>query len=255
MQSAAALRTQIESLLEARIPSALTLKLRPVQECISCGINNIDRLEVFRRGNLVEICGAFTSGRTTLLHGLLSRCTSGGEAAAILDVTDSFDPVSASHLGVVLSEVLWVRCGGARSQGRPLSAVEQALAAADLLLQSGGFGLLVLDLANIPMKEARQIPLAAWFKFRRAVEGTRTLFLVLAQQPNAGSSSASTLDVSQAGIEVDESAISSIVWHIDENCLIKTLRSRAEVVRGQMRKPVGSVRTEGEFETSLYEYR
>ena len=255
MQSAAALRTQIESLLEARIPSALTLKPQPIQECISCGINDIDRLEVFRRGNLVEICGSFSSGRTTLLHGLLSRCTAGGEAAAILDVTDSFDPVSASHLGVVLSELLWVRCGAARSQGRPLSAVEQALAAADFLLQSGGFGLLVLDLANIPIKEARQIPLAAWFKFRRAVEGTRTLFLILAEQSNTGSSSASTLYVSQADVEVDESATSSTPWHIDENCLIRNLRSRAEVVRGQMRKPVRSVRTEAEFATSLYEYR
>lgn len=179
----------------------------------------------------------------------------GGEAAAILDVTDSFDPVSASHLGVVLSEVLWVRCGAARGQGRPLSALEQALAAADLLLQSGGFGLLALDLANIPMKEVRQIPLTVWFKFRRAVEATRTLFLVLAQQPNAGSSGAGTLDVSQAGIEVEESAGSSIARHIDRDCLIRTLRSRAEVMRGQMRKPVGSVRTEGEFATSLYQYR
>jgi hypothetical protein len=255
MQSAAIVRTQIESLLEARIPSALTLKSRSIQECIACGIKDIDILEVFRRGNLVEICGAFSSGRTTLLHGLLSRCTSGGEAAAILDVTDSFDPVSASQLGVVLSEVLWVRCGATRSQGRPLSALEQALAAADLLLQSGGFGLLVLDLANIPMKEARQIPLAAWFKFRRAVEGTRTLFLVLAQQSNAGSSSANTLDVSQAGVEVDGSAIPSMAWHIDGDCLIRTLRSRAEVVRGPMRKPVSSVRAEGEFSTCLYECR
>jgi hypothetical protein len=255
MQSAATLRTQIESILEARIPSALTPKPRPIQECISCGINEIDRLEVFRRGNLVEICGPSSSGRTTLFHGLLSRCTSGGEAAAILDVTDSFDPVSASHLGVILSEVLWVRCGAARSQGRALSALEQALAAADLLLQSGGFGLLVLDLANIPMKEARQIPLAAWFKFRRAVEATRTLFLVLAQQPNAGSSSAGTLDVSQAGVEVDESARSSTAEHIDGDCLIRTLRSRAEVMRAQMRKPVGSVRTQGEFSASLYECR
>lgn len=252
MQSAAIVRTQIESMLEARIPSALTPKLRPAQECICCGINDIDLLEVFRRGSLVEICGPSSSGRTTLFHGLLSRCTSGGEAAAVLDVTDSFDPVSASHLGVVLSEVLWVRCGAARSQGRPLSALEQALAAADLLLQSGGFGLLALDLANIPMKEARQIPLTVWFKFRRAVEATRTLFLVLAQQSNAGSS-ANTLDVSQAGIDVEESARSSTGEHIDGDCLIRTLRSRAQVMSGQVRKPVGSVRTEGEFSARLYE--
>ncbi len=255
MPSAATLRIQIENMLEARIPSALTLKAQPVQECISCGINAIDRLDVFRRGNLVEICGCSSSGRTTLLHGLLARCTSRGEAAAILDVTDSFDPVSASHIGVVLSELLWVRCGLARSQGRTLSAIEQALRAADLLLQSGGFGLLVLDLANVPIKDARQIPLTTWFKFRRAVEDTRTLFIVLAQRPNAGSSTASTLDVSQSCVEVEESTTPSVTQHIDGDCLIRTIRSRAEVARGQMRKPVGSVRSAGEFATSLYGYR
>ncbi len=255
MHSAATLRTQIESMLEARIPSALTPKTQPVQECISCGIKTIDRLEIFQRGNLLEVCGPASSGRTTLLHGLLSRCTSGGEASALLDVTDSFDPVSASLTGVVLSELLWVRCGAARGQGRPLSALEQALRAADLLVQSGGFGLLALDLANVPAENVRQIPLTVWFKFRRAIEGTRTLFVVLAQQSNAGSSSASTLDISQSGVEVEESAERFEGKHIDGDCLIKTLRTRAEVARGQMRKPVRSIHAAGEFSTSLYGYR
>jgi RecA/RadA recombinase len=104
---------------------------------MSCGIKDIDRLEAFRRGTLVEVCGSPSSGRTTLLHDLLSHCTQGGEAAALIDVTDSFDPVSASRLGVILSELLWVRCGMPRSQGRKLSGLEQALMATVLLLQSG----------------------------------------------------------------------------------------------------------------------
>jgi len=203
----------------------------------------------------VEICGPSSSGRTTLLNGLLSHCTSGGEASALLDVTDSFDPVSASLTGVVLGQLLWVRCGAPRSQGRPLSALEQALRAADLLLQSGGFGLLALDLANVPAENARQIPLTVWFKFRRAIEGTRALFVVLAQQSNARSSSASTLDISQSGVEVEESAEPFEGKHIDGDCLIKTLRTRTEVARGQMRKPVRSVHAVGEFSTSPYGYR
>jgi hypothetical protein len=254
MWSAVSLRTQIESELEARIPSALTPKLRPVQQCISCGIKDIDRLEVFRRGTLVEICGASSSGRTTLLNGLLSRCTSAGEAAAILDVSDSFDPVSASQIGVLLSELLWVRCGAVQKHGRPLSALEQGLRAAELLLHSGGFGLLALDLANCPVKDVRQIPLTVWFKFCRAVEETRTLFVVLVQQPNAGSSSASTLDISQSSVEIEESDEIFTTKHIDGVCLIRSLRTRAEVVREQSRKPVRSIRTAGEFSTSLYGY-
>ena len=254
MSSAVSVRIQIENMLEARIPSALTPKVKPLQDCIQCGINDIDRLEAFRRGTFVEVCGSSSSGRTTLLSGLLSRCTSAGEAAAILDVTDNFDPVSASQIGVVLSEVLWVRCGSTGRQGRPLSPLEQGLRAAELLLQGGGFGLLALDLANVPVKDARQIPLTVWFKFRRAVEGTRTLFVVLAQQSNAGSSSASTLDVSQASVEIEETAECRIAKHVDGDCLIRTVRTRAQIARGQMRKPARSVRSAGEFSTNLYGY-
>ncbi|WP_263357719.1 DNA recombination/repair protein RecA [Acidicapsa ligni] len=221
---------------------------------MSCGINDIDRLEAFRRGTLVEVCGSPSSGRTTLLHGLLSRCTGGGEAAAVIDVTDSFDPVSASRQGIALSELLWVRCGMPRIHGRKLSALEQGLVAAVLLLQGGGFGMLVVDMANVSAKEARNIPLAKWFQLRRAVEGTQTLLVILVQQSNAGSSSASIIDLSQAGVEVEKSRTTHFT-HIDGDCVIRTLSSRAEVVRGQMRKPVQSVRKTGEFSTDLHSYR
>ncbi|WP_158792124.1 hypothetical protein [Granulicella sp. L60] len=255
MRNAANLRVQVESMLESRIPSALTPKIKPPLESMSCGISDIDRFKAFGRGTLVEICGAPSTGRTTLLHGLLAQCTAGGEAAAVIDTSDTFDPVSASQSGVVLREVLWVRCGVPRNQGRALSRLDQALGAIDLLLQNGGLGLIALDLANVPIRDARQIPLSAWFKFRRAVEDTRTLLVVLAQQPNAGSSSATMLDVSQSSVEIEESDKPSVEKHIDGDCLIRTLRNRAEVLRGQMTKPVRSVRTIGEFSTSLYSYR
>jgi recombination protein RecA len=255
MGTAAILRARVEGMLEARIPSALTPKLRPIQESMSCGINDIDRLEAFPRGTLAEICGQPSTGRTTLLYGLLARCTAGGEAAAIIDVTDTFDPVSASQAGVVLSELLWIRCGFTPTHGRILSSLEQALGAADLLLQSGGFGLLALDLGNVPEKAVRQISLTTWFRIRRGVEETQTLFVVLGKQSTAGTSSANVLDVSQSGIYIEENATSSKLQHIDGDCLIRTLRIRAEVLRGQMRKPVSSVRPVGEFSTSLQSFR
>jgi hypothetical protein len=59
----------------------------------------------------------------------------------------------------------------------------------DLLLQSNGFGMIVLDLADIPVRSARRIPLASWFRFRRAIEHTPIVLLVLEQQPIAGSCS------------------------------------------------------------------
>jgi len=37
------------------------------------------------------------------------------------------------------------------------------------------FGLVVLDLAGVPLKTARRIPLTTWFRFQRAVENTATI--------------------------------------------------------------------------------
>jgi hypothetical protein len=65
--------------------------------------------------------------------------------------------------------------------------VEQALRAADLLLQSHGFGMVAIDLAGVPVKMARRIPLTTWFRFRRTVENTPTILLVIGQQSCAQS--------------------------------------------------------------------
>ncbi|MGZ6383725.1 MAG: hypothetical protein ACXWSZ_22780 [Bdellovibrionota bacterium] len=67
--------------------------------------------------------------------------------------------------------------------------LEQVLRATDLLLESGGFGLIVLDLGDLPPQLARYIPLTTWFRFRRAIENTPTILLAIEQQPIAGSCS------------------------------------------------------------------
>jgi recombination protein RecA len=74
----------------------------------------------------------------------------------------------------------------------PLS---QSLKATDLLLQAGGFGLIVLDLGDIPVAAARRIPLTTWFRFRRAVENTSTAFIVLEQHPHAKSCATLVMDL------------------------------------------------------------
>ena len=67
--------------------------------------------------------------------------------------------------------------------------LEQVLRATDLLLESGGFGLIVLDLGDIPPQAARRIPLTTWFRFRRAIEHTPTILLAIEQHAIAGSCS------------------------------------------------------------------
>jgi hypothetical protein len=76
-----------------------------------------------------------------------------------------------------LERLLWVRCRD----------IDQCLEATDLLLQSGGFGLLALDLSALPPPTVRYVPLNVWFRFRRAIENTSTILLLVDQELNAGS--------------------------------------------------------------------
>jgi hypothetical protein len=73
--------------------------------------------------------------------------------------------------------------------------LEQVLRATDLLLESGGFGLIALDLGDLPPLAARRIPLTTWFRFRRAVEYTPTILLAIEQHPIAGSCSSLLLQL------------------------------------------------------------
>jgi hypothetical protein len=93
-----------------------------------------------------------------------------------VDAEDAFSPHSAADAGVQLERLLWVRCG---------HSAEHALKAADLLIQGGGFGLVVMDLGDTSPRTARRISLASWFRLRRAVEHTPTVLVSLARQSNA----------------------------------------------------------------------
>jgi hypothetical protein len=82
-----------------------------------------------------------------------------------------------------------------RNTRPPEHRLEQVLRATDLLLESGGFGLIILDLADLPPQSARRIPLITWFRFRRAVEHKPTILLAIEQQPIAGSCSSLLLQL------------------------------------------------------------
>jgi recombination protein RecA len=131
-------------------------------------------LHDFPRGRISEINGSRSSGRTTLLHAVLAASARQGECAALVDTSDSFDPCTAEAAGVKLEKLLWVRCKG---------NAEHALRAADLLIQAGGFGVVGLDLIEASPRELARIPATAWFRFRRAIEPTLTVLLVLADRP------------------------------------------------------------------------
>jgi hypothetical protein len=177
---------------------------------VSTGIHAIDALTGgLPRGFLTEIFGPASSGRTSILLAALAAATQRQEVCALVDVTDAFDPQSAAAAKVALDRLLWVRCGHERKpqdqEGHDFSRankislrtgtlaskrkiegpVEQALRVTDLLLQSGGFGMVAIDLSDAPLKMARRIPLTSWFRFQRAVENTPTVLFVIGQVPCA----------------------------------------------------------------------
>jgi hypothetical protein len=115
----------------------------------------------------------------------------------------------------------------------------QMLKVTDLLLQSNGFGMIALDLGDVPVPSARRIPLASWFRFRRAIENTPTALLVLEQQPIAGSCSSVLVKVSGARSQVSGNRLShSELAHSE---LLDQFEITAELLRSRLeRKPVQS---------------
>jgi recombination protein RecA len=199
-------RAQVESKLAKKIPSALTVREKPRLEVFSTGIAEVDAgiaretgTGGLPRGALSEICGAGSSGRTSLMFSLLAQVTgnqSRREFCAVVDATDAFHPASAENSGVDLSRLLWVRCGtSSGNRTAAFNALEKALKVTDLLLQSGGFGLVAVDLGDIAPEVARRVPLTSWFRFRRAVENTPTALVILEQEPYAKTCASLVLQV------------------------------------------------------------
>jgi len=274
----------------AGLTPASRLEVRPAPETASSGIAQIDALTGgLPRGCLTEVCGPESSGRTTVMLAAIAAVTSREEICALIDASDALDPHSATAAGVNLERLLWVRCGShaqssalsrkrrqafsleERERRRMEDPVEQALRATDLLLQSSGFGMVAIDLAGVPLKMARRIPLTTWFRFRRAVENTPTLLLVTGTQACAQSCATLSLELSRQSSEVsrqekvlssrfsvlskrqssedrhdsrDETSASENPSHAE---LLTGIEVQIEVLRSRMeRKPVKSV---GDFTT------
>ena len=165
--------TALPSQLEALAGSSLALAPRPEPDAIPIGIPSLDSIP---RSSLTEICGPASSGRTSIAMALLAEVTHREEVCALIDTSGAFDPATAAVAGVHLDRLLWIRCGG---------DAEGALKAADLVIQAGGFGLVVFDLGDTPLRTARRISLTSWFRLRRAVEHTPTAIVVIAPEPLA----------------------------------------------------------------------
>src|SRR5215470_5326286 len=194
----ALLRAQVESALGPGFPSPFTFRENCMPEVVSFGLEEIDALTGgLPRGGLTEIVGLASSGRTGLALAVLAAMTAREEVCAWVDAQDAFDPRSAQLAGADLEWLLWTRCHN----------IEQTLRAADLLIHSGGFGMVVLDLSDVAPRIVRRVPLSFWFRFRRAVEHTPTVLVLLEQEPCAKTCASLVLGIRNLKLEIGNSKL------------------------------------------------
>lgn len=197
-------------------------------------------------GMLVQLCcgPGVSSGRTALLFSVMARLTRSNHFCALVDADDCFDPTSAEAAGVELDRVLWVRCGQNAAAARQLSSLEQAFKAADILVQSGGFQLISVDVSNIEERRLRKVPLTTWFRFARVAERMQTALVFFTSYPAAQGCASLTLHVN-----IDETRWSGagttqfIRCSEGEQTPVQVLESaECKIEIGRMRKPVRSVK-------------
>ena len=178
------------------------------------------------RGAISEVTGPCSSGRTGLVLTALARATQAGGIAAYVDATDCLDPRSAGQAGVVLERLLWIRCGageGARhDQGeRRLSRMDEAWQTVNLVVSSGGFGVVVIDLGGLSRRQLGGLQGRTWTRLKQAVEDTPTALIVLAGTHLTGSAADVVLELRRERTEWDG--------------LLGGIGIRAEVVRHRAR--------------------
>ena len=184
------------ALRERKLDRTLTTSLPPLERSDPAAFIPFDIAVIdavlrggLPRGQVSELAGPHSSGRTTLLLQLLGAATRGGEITALVDTCDRLDVASASAAGIDLERLLWIR-----GEGGPIDrVVDRALKALTLVLQAGGFGVVVLDLADVPLRVLTSLPFTTWLRVQRIVEGSDTACLLVGPEPLARSAGGLTV--------------------------------------------------------------
>jgi hypothetical protein len=201
--------TLIAALSARRLDRTLTSALPSIdpRDEYSIGATNIPSLDAqlgggFPRGQLSELVGARSSGRTSIALRTMAAATARGELVALVDALDMFDVGSAAAAGVDLDRLLWIRGHVVANPGlcRDMNqrAMEQAVRALTLVLQAGHIGLAVFDVGEAPAETLRRLPFTTWLRLQKMVEGRQTMCVIVGNEPMARSSAGLTLRM-QAG--------------------------------------------------------
>jgi hypothetical protein len=187
------MRVRLEALLEARKLGGTIQPCwhdaQPAAGLVPTGLPEVDAMlgGGWRQGEMSELVGRPSSGKTSVLHASLAAATAGGGVAALVDAVDRLDPASLAARGVDLDRVLWVRGAGLtiESARRPLveDVLSRAVRAFDLLIRAGGFTLVALDLSDISPRAVRALPWTTWRRLAHANESRPTAGLIVGQEP------------------------------------------------------------------------
>jgi hypothetical protein len=173
------------------------------------------------RGQISEIVGAASSGKTGLLLKILSQTTRRGERVALVDPFHTFDPSSAVQGGMILSRLLWVRSRGESAEER----LGQALKALDILIRCETFFLIALDLEKLSagsFGSSQRIPSNAWFRIKKTLQGKTISVLLVNSQTAAGSAASVVLELERR----------SVKWKVAGNRSHPDLPGHARLLRG-----------------------
>lgn len=194
-------------------------------------------------GQLSEIVGPRSSGRTSLMVAMMAAATARGELVALVDTFDVFAVETAVAADVDLARCLWVR-GEACTPAFPLlasrqtgaeRAIERALKAMNLILQAGGFGLVVLDLADAPVRALRRVPFTTWARLQRVLDGRESIGLVIGNAPMSRSAGGVSL------VLQPEPGRVAGVWRGEQGPapVFEGLESRLQIQRAHLMPGVG----------------
>ena len=219
-------RVDLESLLHARKLGGTLTSARPTPPPEALAPTGVPALDArlgggLARSQLSEIVGPVSSGRSSLMNHVLAAATTRAELVALVDTLDTFDPESAATLGTTWPFFFWIR-GMSWGSGRQAcgatvldAAVGRALKAFNLVAQNGGFGVVVLDIASVPTRVLRRVPLTTWLRLQRAVAGSMTVGLIVASEPMTRGPGGVTIALTASGVWQGDSRRSRQLTDLD----------------------------------------
>lgn len=142
------------------------------------------------RGRISEFIGRVSSGRTSLAVSFAASATRRGEVVGWVDSANAFDPATIAAAGADLARVLWVSVrdetlarGLRKSSSGSFTRMQSALLkAAELVLDAGGFGLVVIDFGDLRYP----IPQSSALRLARAAERSGAAVIALASRRMCG---------------------------------------------------------------------